>query len=95
MAADTPGPELSSRELAALADALQAAVAAVYVPGTGRLYLCPNPWHLGRCDRERSFTIPEARVLAARVRSGELGPDSAASGAIVLAYGIPIPQRWP
>lgn len=84
-----PSPDPSTRELTALAEILQATVAAVYVPATGRLYLCPNPWHLGRCDRERTFTIPEARVLAARVRSGELGPDSAASGAIVLAYGIP------
>lgn len=92
MAADTPSPELNSRELTALADVLKTTPAAVYLPATGRIYRCPNPWHAPvHCERETTFTIPDAQMLAMRIRVGELGPVPDGLGPVVLAYGIPIP----
>ena len=83
MATDTP-------ELTALAEILKSTVAAVYLPATGRVLRCPNPWHPPvHCDRELSFTVPEAQLLAARILGGELGQFPAGADPIVLAYGIP------
>lgn len=90
MATDTPHPHVGDTELHALSALLATVPVAVYLPYTGRVYLCPNifgPAH--RCDREKSFTIPDAQLLAARIHAGELGPIPPESGPIVLAYGIP------
>lgn len=88
MAADTPS--LTPPELDALSLVLARQPAAVYLQAIGRIYRCPNPFHHpAPCDRTKSFTIPEAQLLAARIRAGELGDYDPRYGPIVLAYGIP------
>lgn len=81
-------PQPTDAELAALRDYLQEVPAAVYLPTDGRILVCPNlvaPAH----ECERTLTIPDAQLLAARVRAGELGPIHADAEPIVFAYGIP------
>ncbi len=83
-------------ELTALAEILKTVPAALYLAATGRIYRCPNPWHPPvPCDRQNTFTIPDAQLLAARINAGELGPIPPGLGPIVLAYGIPLPPDWP
>lgn len=83
-------PARPSAPLAALRTQLQDTPAAVYSPAHDRTFYCPNIAGIEhRCDREKHFTIPEAQLLAARLRAGELGPLPPAADPIVLAYGMP------
>jgi hypothetical protein len=89
MATDTP-PQPTRPELDALRKFLRNRPVAVYLPATGRIYRCPNLLgHRAPCDRADTFTVPEAQLLVARIRAGELGPIPAGREPIVLVYGIP------
>jgi hypothetical protein len=76
--------------LKALRTLLRNRPVAVYLPATGRIYRCPNLLgHQVPCDRAATFTVPEAQLLAQRIRAGELGPIPPGQGPIVLVYGVP------
>lgn len=91
MPADPARQELTG-VLDALSKYLPTTPVAVFVPATGRVHRCPDLTHRGRCDCA-DFFIPDAKVLAARINAGELGPMPPGYGPVILAYGIPWSSR--